>query len=430
MKINMRNTEKSLKLNEIKMKSIILILIIFISVSGKNDIKLFGSYENEISFLFMKDSSSLYDKNKLKVGINFSYDSLIDMKGTILFRKYIGTNKSNLHTFLPESLVSLIPDTVNYDLNYSPVNDTIIIHEAYLKFSPKKFRLIAGIQDLAWGHGYWHNPSNFWTSPFRLDPKYECFRVPAINLGYEGYNISIYSISGFNENIKDIPLSLLFNLKLNKFLFLGTAGTEVNSYKYHTILNDKWKFRKYLVGMSTKLFFEKGGVWIEGAWNKVKTKNGFYKQYISLLDTSNKRLSTMFKNDRNYIQLVVGVEKEFDLTEGLKIKLEYYLNSDGKTRGEAYYLEDWIEYLNNENEGIVANSLYGEIDYNITKKTAISILFIGNHCDQSMFFKPAIEHRYNEFLRFDLYAHLPKGKDSSEFGKDYYKIFGRITVNW
>lgn len=412
------------------MKFSLAVLFCIATVVGEFTLKWGGYYENDISALFMRDSSALYDKNKLKITLSLSYDSVIEVQSSVFFQKYFGTIERNHQTFLPESLSTLIPDTVNYKFDYTPWNDTIAIQYAYLKIEPKRFQLIAGIQDLRWGSGYWHNPSNFWSVPNRLDPEYDRNGIPAIKLGFKGDKISFFAINGFNEDLKDIPFSLLFGFNMDKFSILATGGTEVNRYKYFSLLQDKWKFRKYMAGLSTNLTLGKGEIWIEGAWNRIKTKKGFYNQYNGITNNSDERLTTTFKKDRDYLQFVLGFEREFDLTEGLNLKIEYYLNTDGKTRGNSYYLEDWIEFLNKENEGIVANSLYGEIKYHVTKKTAIAFLFIGNHCDQSMFFKPSIHHILKKYLKFELYANLPRGKDSSEFGKDHYEVRGRAIINW
>ena len=376
--------------------NIIWILLFVCAVAAQDRVDLFGYFESTLMGTIVGTRDYQLHTNKLRVDLKSTVVDNITVAANFDYITYHGTTSWNILDFLPERIISEIPEDMRmlYKLDFSDRN---FLDNAYLKFAFKNFDLTAGKQQISLGSGYVWNPLDIFNIKDPLDPTYEQPGHNAIRLDVPaGFNYTISVLYSLDDTWKNSAKLLRFKGRISHFDYtLVVAETAWRFHDYTQYDTTRMHFfelpeQRRLLGASLAGELLGLGTWVEFAHNDMQKSKGFH-------------------------ELVTGIDYTFDFQTYFMI--EFYQNTLGKSTYTHYNLNDWTRQLTAEQKAISRNQLYTFITHPMTDLIDLGTSCIYSISDKSLALIPTLNYSYSANVDIMAYLNFNFGRDGTVYSK-------------
>ncbi|MBN1352759.1 hypothetical protein JXJ21_25445 [candidate division KSB1 bacterium] len=415
-----------------KIAAICIVLLLFPLINATaRDLDIFGYFEPQLMGAELGGHFYQLSSNKLRIDLQSRISDMVMFGANFDYITYHGTTQWNVLDFLPEKvraearMISYLGMELNPYL--LPYEDRQFLDNAYLKLTFKYADVTIGKQQLSLGTGYAWNPTDVFNQKELIDPTYEqpghnAFRLD-VPLG-RGFRItSIYAPSEKWED-SDVLVKVKGRFSHFDFSVMGIqkywkySDTRVFNLNHNNFLQLKTKRQIGGADLVGELFGL--GVWLEYAYNDVKTNDATMSTYFLELEKltsliSSVRLSSMEIPD-TYYELVAGMDYTFDFQS--YIMFEFYRNTSAKTDHKTYSLNDWMQYLLAEKKAIARDQLYAYVQHPVTDFINIGSSAIYSISDGSLALVPMITYNIFENVDLSLFVNYYLGDEGTAYAEN------------
>ncbi len=360
-------------------------------------VDLFGYYEPQYMGASVNGEFLQLFSNKLRVDLAWDALDNLTFAANFDFITYHGKKTWNILDFLPESVTAVVPEEMR-PFYLFPFDDRIFLDNAYLRFAFKSFDLTAGKQQISPGTGYVWNPTDVFNIKDPLDPTYE-------QPGHNGLRI-------------DIPL--------------GTASTMSALYAP----DDDFKSSAKMVQIKTRLAgFDLAVVGVEKTW-RVHDYTGFDDVAMDFVELTESRhllgastagellglgvwaeyAHSWMASSGDFSEFVAGWDYTFDVQT--YVMMEYYRNTQGKSRPEEYELNDWIRFYASEQKAVSRDQIYALASHPATDLLNASLSTLWSLSDGSFVLIPTVEYSFSDNVVIRAYLNINFGKEGTNYAKN------------
>lgn len=341
-----------------------------------------------------------------------------------------------------------ITDLTSRGLQYSYEN-RIYADNLFVKISAGIVDVTVGKQQLPWGTGYVWNPTDIFNAKNVFDPAYEKEGVTALKvtvnpmpmmeikgvvayldwsdfsdidtddepaLGFRvkgfagGFDFSASYLNRPEMIIEaDAPLdeaaSMLARLAGAGWLELpglvDEAGTMMTSLGEGSLTFPTVVERRHILGADMVGEVHGVGVWMEGAYNRVR-------------------------NDREWWEVTTGTDYTFDFET--HVLAEYYYNGRGRLSSGEYRLDDWLALFSDSLDQIGRHYIFLGGEHPITDLATLGLFGIMNATDGSTALMADCTYSLMQDVELKANAIVTAGDDDSELGVGRGSFWIRLTA--
>ncbi len=373
------------------------ICILIISSLHPQELEIYGYFEPQFMGLYQDGDYYQLNANKLRIDIKSSVFENIEFGANVNFTLYFGKRNWDLLDFLPDNLVSSIPQEMNSFFQFT-YRDTFSLDNVYTRISIARFALTVGKQQISLGTAYFSNPTDILNIKDVFDPTYEQPGHNAIRLDlFLGSRLSITALyTPIEEDWEKSGKLLRIKAGVGHFDFsIMGYETQHTSTDYYTF--QMTQQRRRIIGLDFVGELFGLGVWGEGIYNFLEDDDDFY-------------------------EFIVGSDYTFE--SGLYALWEYHRNSKSKACCEEYDLNDWLWFFTGEIKTISRDQVYGFISYPATYLMSFGCSIIASISDGSVALVPTVEYSIFENVDLTLMANLYIGEE----GKVYSSTMGNGCI--
>lgn len=341
-----------------------------------------GYYENQVTFLNLKQKWLVQDYNRLRLDMSMKFGEKASFNADGIAQTFHGVIQYNGLDFLPDSLTEMIPDSLR-PMYIIPFQNYYYLDNAELSLYWRRLILKIGKQQFAWGTGYVWNPTEIIRPKALFDPTYEREGTNALKIAIPWRTAgALEGILILNQKIDSS--TWCFRLKENLYRF-DFALSYARMIEESMVLQIKERREFYGGEFAGEILGI--GIWAEGAYNR-------------LSDTL------------NYPQFIVGGDYTFKFQT--YFLTEYFHNGYGHKK-EDYTLENWQRLIFGEIQGLGKDYLFSGISHPLFDFHRFSLYSLTNLSDQSFVLMPQFQYSFSENIEISLLGFYSFGEKGSEF---------------
>jgi len=368
-----------------------------------------GYYENNFTTGLLQDDPFLQDKNKIRLNMESQAGDHLFFRGSLIMERTFGKTKYTIADVLPNELLNQDPTGQLGSLSFK-MNDSMYMDNAYATWQKKRTLITLGIQPITWGSGYAWNPTDIWNDKELLDPTYEKPGNMALRWeqGLGPFSLSV--VSGISDKPEDTPFSGELKIFAAGFDWALTGTRKKWDNLQSLGLGSSTPVEQWTGGFwNSGQLFEEIGLWTESAFHYRRNKD--------------------YSIDKNFFQIVAGMDHTIGWKNGVYLMAEYLYDSDATPAGTDYSLMDWYHYIMGSRLALGQHNLFSGISYPFDL-TTIALYTIANLSDQSVMLNPQISYSLNNETSLDLMGAIPIGEDTDQYGRNEMAGIVRLTVYW
>ncbi len=356
----------------------------------EREIDIFGYFEPQYTLQRFDGDFAQIQRNKFRVDLSSDINDRVSLKMNYNLITYHGTTELDYLFFLPEPVVSTIPEA-SRSLYRFTTPDENFLDNAHMKLGFDRFDLTIGKQQIAVGTGYAWNPTDLFNTKDIFDPTYE--------------------VTGHNAYRIDIPLPSSVNIMVlfspdNDFSRSGKYARMKKSIGHFDVSFLYGERHWNLTDFTTFTLTEQ---------NRTMTGGDFAGELFGLGVWGEAAYNTM-GSSKDYLESITGFDYTF--SSGLYFLNEYYHNGQGSNDYRDYTLNDWLRSFIAETKSVCQNQVFSYISYPATELLTIGNSSIACVSDGSIVFIPYLEYNFEQNIDITFFGSLFAGSEGKAYAQN------------